>query len=190
MGVHVVDLDTRPGAIEGLVIVTSKQVTDDRGTVREAFRRSAYESIGIDLAPFQQLNITESRRGAIRGMHAEAMTKLTTVAAGEAFGAYVDLRAGSATYGIVETVGLSPGVQVLVPAGVANGFQALTDPCQYLYCFDAEWRLGMDGRACSPLDPDLAIAWPIAIDQDDPAMISPKDRSAPTFAELAGKDSS
>ena len=44
----------------------------------------------------------------------------------------------------------------LVPAGVANGFQALSDPCQYLYCFDAEWRPGMVGRLCNPLDPDLA----------------------------------
>jgi dTDP-4-dehydrorhamnose 3,5-epimerase len=187
MGAAFVEFETRASAIEGLVIITSKQVTDDRGTVREVFRRSAYEAEGIALAPFEQLNVTESRRGAVRGMHAEAMTKLTTVAAGAAFGAYVDLRRDSSSFGAVVTVDLRPGVEVLVPAGVANGFQAVTDPCQYLYCFDAEWHPGMPGSACTPLDATLAIPWPIAIDVDDPALISPKDRDAPSFAAVTAE---
>lgn len=184
MSVEIIDFELRPGAIDGLLIVTVKQVTDERGTIREVFRRSAFESVGMSLAPFRQLNLTESRRGAVRGMHAENMTKLSTVASGEAFGAYVDLRPESPTFGVVDTVDLRPGVQVFVPAGVANGFQALTDACQYLYCFDTEWQPGMDGRACTPLDPGLGIAWPIAIDPDDPGQISTKDRDAPTLAAL------
>ena len=107
------------------------------------------------------------------------------VAAGRAFGAYVDLRPESPTFGVVETVELVPGIQVLVPSGVANGFQALDDDNQYLYCFDREWRPDMEGAACNPLDPDLGIPWPLPVDLDDPAAISAKDRSAPSFAELA-----
>ena len=54
-------------------------------------------------------------------------------------------------------------MQVLVPPGVCNGFQAISDPgCQYLYCFDAEWAPGMAGVAVTPLDPELHIDWPIA----------------------------
>jgi len=189
MNTQIVEFESHRGAIEGLVIITVKQVTDSRGTIREAFRRSTYEAAGIALAPFQQINITESRRGVIRGMHAEAMTKLTTVAVGEAFGVYVDLRPDSVTFATVATVDLRPGVEVLVPPGVANGFQALTDPCQYLYCFDTEWEPGMEGIACSPLDPDLAISWPIAVDPDDTRAISAKDRAAPTVAELARRNS-
>ena len=68
------------------------------------------------------------------------MTKVVAVVAGEAFGAYLDLRSESPTRGVVETVALVPGVQVLVPSGVANGFQALVDGTQYVYCFDKEWR--------------------------------------------------
>ena len=112
------------------------------------------------------------------------MSKLSTMAAGEAFGAYVDLRPESPTYGSVTTVDLRPGVQVLVPRGVANGFQSLTDASQYVYCFAEAWRPGRPGVACNPLDPTLAIPWPLPIDADDPAMLSVKDRTAPTFDEL------
>lgn len=184
MSVEIVDFEIRPGVIDGLIVITMKQVTDERGTIRELFRRSAFESAGIDLSAFQQINVTESHRGAVRGLHAESMTKLVAVAVGSAFGVYLDLRRGSATYGTVETVELAPGTQVLVPSGVANGFQALADHTQYVYCFDQEWRPGMTGEACTPLDPELAIAWPLAIDVDDPAQISVKDRTAPRFAEL------
>jgi dTDP-4-dehydrorhamnose 3,5-epimerase len=114
------------------------------------------------------------------------MTKLVGVAAGEALGVYVDTRPGSATRGRVVTVPLSAGTQVLVPAGVCNGFQALSDPgCQYLYCFDEEWVAGMAGTALNPLDPGLGIDWPIPVDRTDPAQISAKDAAAPLFAELA-----
>jgi dTDP-4-dehydrorhamnose 3,5-epimerase len=117
-------------------------------------------------------------------MHAEEMTKLLSIASGKAFGAYVDLRRSSSTYGVVRTVDLRPGVQVLVPRGVANGFQALTDGCQYVYCFDEEWHPDMPGQAVSPLDPGLAIGWPIPVDADDVTLVSAKDRHAPAFADL------
>lgn len=185
--VEIVDFEVRPGRIDGLLIVTMKQITDERGTIRELFRRSAFESVGVDLDRFQQLNVTESRLGAVRGMHAEEMTKLLSVGAGEAFGAYVDLRPESATAGAVETIRLLPGTQVLVPAGVANGFQSLSDPSQYVYCFDVEWAPDLPGRSCTPLDP--AFEWPIPIDPDEPAQISVKDRDAATLAELGLADS-
>jgi dTDP-4-dehydrorhamnose 3,5-epimerase len=185
MSVEIIDFDLVPGGIEGLYVVTVKQITDERGTIRELFRRSAFDGAGVtSLGPLSQINVTESRRGAIRGMHAEHMTKLLTVAAGEAFGAYVDTRPGSPTRGVVETVELRPGVQVLVPRGVANGFQTVSDTSQYVYCFDEEWRPGMPGVAVNPLDPALAIPWPIDVADDDLGAVSTKDRSAPMFADL------
>ena len=187
MGAEIIEFELREGAIDGLYIVTVKQVRDERCTIRELFRRSAFESAGVtSLGQLSQINVTESRHGAIRGMHAEQMTKLLTLAAGEAFGAYVDTRPGSRTYGVVETVMLRPGVQVLLPRGVANGFQTLSDVSQYVYCFDEEWRPGMPGVAVNPLDPALAIPWPIEIDPDESTALSAKDRSAPLFAELRG----
>ncbi len=140
-----------------------KQVTDERGTVREFYRESAFEDAGLpSLGPWLQVNVTETKQGGLRGMHAEDMTKLVAVVAGEAFGAYVDPRRQSPTHGKVVTVTLTPGTQVLVPRGVGNGFQA-TAPgvTQYLYCFDQEWVPGMAGLACNPLDPALGIDWPL-----------------------------
>lgn len=182
---EIVEFDHRGTGIDGLAVLTMKQVTDERGTIREFFRSSAFESAGIGpVGTFRQVNVTESHAGAVRGLHAEAMTKLVAVVVGEALGVYVDLRSDSPTAGAVETVALVPGTQVLVPRGVANGFQALADGTQYVYCFDGEWQPGMAGAACNPLDPDLGIEWPITVDPDDPSQVSVKDRSLPTRAEV------
>lgn len=180
--------EVRETGIDGLVVITMKQVTEDRGVVREFYRESAFADAGMPgLGPWLQLNVTETRGGAVRGMHGESMTKLVGVAAGEVFGAYVDVRPGSATRGAVETLTLVPGVQVLVPAGVCNGFQAVSDPAQYVYCFDREWQPDMGGVAVTPLDPELGFEWPLAPDPTDPAMVSVKDRDAPLLADvLAG----
>lgn len=184
--VEIVPFAVQPTAIAGLVVLTMKQVTDERGTVREFYRESAFLEAGLpSLGPWLQVNVTETAQGGLRGLHAEDMHKLVAVVAGEAFGAYVDLRPTSPSFGQVVTEVLAPGRQVLVPRGVANGFQA-TAPgsTQYLYCFDHEWAPGMAGQSCSPVDPDLAIPWPLPIDESDRHLISAKDLAAPRFADL------
>ena len=186
---QITDLAVEATAIDGLHVVTMKAATDERGTVRELYRESAFVAAGLpSLGPWVQVNVTETAQGAVRGMHAEEMTKLVAVAAGEAFAAYVDLRPSSPSHRDVVTLSLTPGRQVLVPAGVANGFQATAaGATQYLYCFDHEWAPGMPGRACTPLDPQLGIDWPIPVDPADPAQISAKDRDAPTLADLEAR---
>jgi dTDP-4-dehydrorhamnose 3,5-epimerase len=173
--------------IEGLLVISSKAAEDERGTVREVFRMSAFDNLGVPgFGPPLQVNLTETRHGAIRGLHGEEMNKLVGVANGSGFGAYVDIRPDRASFGAVVTVELQPGTQVLVPRGVCNGFQCLSrGGCTYLYCFDAEWTAGMSGSAVHPLDPDLAIDWPIRIDAADRAMLSAKDAALPGYAELA-----
>jgi len=166
-------------AIDGLVVISLKQVDDERGTIRE-YHRASDESWG----PWLQVNVTETNRGALRGLHGEDMTKLVGVIAGEAFGAYVDTRPTSPTRGAVVTLPLVLGTQVLVPAGVCNGFQALADATQYLYCFDAEWVPGMAGAAVHPLDPALGIEWPLPVDPQDRSQLSAKDAAQPTLAEV------
>jgi dTDP-4-dehydrorhamnose 3,5-epimerase len=187
---EIIDFAVAPTAINGLALLTMKQVTDERGTVREFYRESAFVAAGLpSLGPWLQVNVTETRRGALRGLHAEDMHKLVAVVAGEAFAAYVDLRPTSPTHGVVVTATLRPGSQVLVPQGVGNGFQATAEGAtQYLYCFDQEWAPGMAGSACTPLDPALGIEWPLPIDPSDRAQISEKDRDLPAFADLARAD--
>lgn len=178
------DFRAEPTAIDGLHVLHVKEIHEERGTIREFFRSSAMRDAGLHPGPWQQLNLTQTFTGAVRGLHGEAMTKLVSVVAGEAFGAYVDARLDSPTVGAVVTVPLTLGVQVLVPRGVCNGFQSVSaEPSQYLYCFDAEWVPGMAGVAVHPLDPALGIAWPIPIDPEDRAQLSAKDYGQPTLAE-------
>lgn len=167
--------------IDGLLVLRLKEARDPRGAVREFYRSSGWGDAASGLpgaGPWVQINVTESGRGAVRGMHGEAMTKLVSVVSGAALGGYLDAREGSATYGAVHTEHLTSGTAVLVPIGVCNGFQALADATQYLYCFDREWAPGMAGHSFSPLSPALGIDWPLPVDVDDPAQISPKDRDA------------
>lgn len=174
-------------AVEGLVVIQVKAVGDERGVVREVFRASAFQAAGLTAGPWRQLNMTTSERGVIRGLHGEAMTKLVSVPAGSAFGAYVDTRRSSLSYGRVVTVELVPGVAVMVPAGVCNGFQATGDgSTPYVYCFDREWEPGMAGVAVSAFDPQLGIDWPIPVDIADRRMVSAKDAALPRLADLAG----
>lgn len=182
---QITPLSVESTAIEGLLVLTMKQVRDERGVVREFYRESSWLEAGLpSLGPWMQVNLTESAQGVVRGLHAEQMTKLVGIAAGEAFGTYLDLRPASATAGSVVTVTLLPGTQVLVPAGVANGFQAVSPGgAQYLYAFDHEWVPGMAGTAVTPLDPALGITWPLPVDATDPAQLSAKDAASQTLAD-------
>lgn len=174
--------------IDGLKIINVKMVTDDRGTVRELYRESAHkEVLPQTVSSWKQINLTRTKRGAVRGLHGEAMSKLVTVALGSVFGVYVDTRPESKTLGAVETVHITPGVQVFVPQGVCNGFQALEEHTEYLYFFDNEWLAGMEGTALTPLDPELGIEWPIPIEPGNLEQISEKDAKAPTLQEIRKK---
>lgn len=170
-----------PTGIAGLWELRAKSITDSRGTVRELFRTSGFTAAGVVVPDrWAQVNLTHTYRGGLRGLHGEAMTKLVGVACGEAFGAYLDARRGSPTRGRVVTVALTVGVQVIVPPGVCNGFQAVSqDGCQYLYCFDTEWSPQLPGVAVNPLDPALGIRWPLE------PILSDKDRAAPPFGDLS-----
>jgi dTDP-4-dehydrorhamnose 3,5-epimerase len=183
---NVTDLEVDTSDIDGLLVIRMRQVGDERGTIREFFRASAFDGERLPAVhPWRQINVTQSGYGAIRGLHGEAITKLVAVVSGQAFGAYVDTRRDSGTRGAVVTVDLRPGIQVLVPAGVCNGFQTVSrDGTQYVYCFDAEWTPGMSGTAVNPLDPALEIAWPVAVEPTDRSRLSAKDAALPTLAEV------
>ena len=174
------EVEAEETAIAGLLVVRPHTIDDERGVGRELFRASAFDALGArGFGPWLQLNLTETVRGALRGMHGEEMTKLVGIASGAAFGAWVDARRESPTCGTVVTRPLERGTLVLVPPRVCNGFQATAEePTQYLYCFDREWAPDLPGVAVHPLDPGLGIPWPI-----DPPILSEKDAAQPTLAD-------
>lgn len=182
----ITEATAEPTAIEGLHLIRTKVADDERGAVREILRPSTLAALGLPTLQIRQVNLTSTRAGAVRGIHAEAMHKLVGVAEGEAFGVWIDLRPGPGR-GRLVTAGLKVGVQYLVPPGVGNGLQAVTD-CEYLYCFDQEWAPGMAGMCVHPLDPDLAIPWPLPVDPGDRSQLSAKDAAQPLLRELVTPD--
>ena len=87
MSLHIDKLSVTDSKIEGLQIINAKMVTEGRGTVRELYRQSSYSSfLPNTVSAWSQVNLTRTQRGAVRGLHGEAMSKLVTVAYGSAYG--------------------------------------------------------------------------------------------------------
>jgi len=169
--------------INGLILGELTEGLDPRGVVREFFRRSRGDESGIPEpnGGWAQINVTESVRGAVRGLHAEETNKLIGIVSGEAFGVWIDARPSSKSFGEMVTTTLLPGGQVYVPAGVLNGWQSLANPSQYLYCFSSEWTPDLKGIWVNPLDSTLAIPWPVPIEVGNRSQISAKDESAESW---------
>ena len=105
------------------------------------------------------------------------------MARGSVFGAWVDLREGSATFGKVYTTVLDPSRAIYVPRGVGNSFQALEDGTAYTYLVDAHWSLELKRTYTfvNLADPELAIEWPIPLDQ---ATVSEADLNHPMLKDV------
>jgi dTDP-4-dehydrorhamnose 3,5-epimerase len=173
--------EVKPTEIEGLFTVKFKVFEDTRGSVMEFYRQSDFDEAGLPgLGERPQVNAPLTVKGAVRGIHAEFAHKFVSVAAGQVYAVIVDLRGDSPTSGQWLGFKLSRGEGLFISKGLGNSFQSISDePSVYLYYFEQEWRPDMPGVACNPLDPDLAIDWPIK--EDEGMIISEKDRSNPSL---------
>lgn len=171
--------------IAGLVVIDLAVHGDARGWFKENWQREKMLALGIPDKRWVQNNISfNEKRGATRGIHAEPWDKLISVATGSVFGAWVDLRAGSATYGKVYTTVLDPSKAIYVPRGVGNSYQALEDGTAYTYLVDAHWSLEQKKTYTfvNLADPDLSIDWPIPLDRCE---VSEADRNHPLLKDVA-----
>lgn len=180
------DFSATETEIKGLYTVQFKVIEDPRGSVMEFYRQSDFDAAGLPtLGERPQVNAPLTIKGALRGIHAESAHKLVSVASGTVYAAIVDLRKDSGTAGKWLGFELERGQGLFVSKGLGNSFQSVSDdPSTYLYYFETEWVPGMPGLACNPLDPDLAISWPIA--EGAGMIISDKDRSNPSLKEILG----
>lgn len=168
--------------LPGVVSVEPQVHHDDRGFFLESYHADKYREGGID-AVFVQDNHSSSRRGTLRGLHAQfphPQGKLVRALEGEIFDVVVDVRRGSPTYGRFVTAVLSSENfrQIYVPPGLAHGFLVVSEVAQVEYkCTDfyqpkAEFAIAWN-------DPELAIPWPI----DEP-ILSEKDAAARPLSEM------
>ncbi|WP_284523246.1 dTDP-4-dehydrorhamnose 3,5-epimerase family protein [Corynebacterium aquatimens] len=159
----------RETPIAGLTVHELAVHEDNRGWFKENWAGQA-------LQPVQQNVSFNARRGTTRGMHAEPWDKWVSVASGRVYGAWVDMREGSATYGERFGTEITPGTAVFVPRGVANGFQALEDATSYIYLVNQRYNPNGDYAFCSYRE----IDWPLA-----PTELSAADEGHPMLADAS-----
>lgn len=178
------ELKVTDTTIEGLEVVDLSVYGDARGWFKENWQRAKMTALGIPDMRVVQNNVSfNAERGVTRGVHAEPWDKFVSVATGSVFGAWVDLRQGSETYGRVYTTRLDPSRAIYVPRGVGNSFQALEDGTVYTYLVDAHWSAALKGTYTfvSLADPALGIDWPIPLSE---ATLSEADRHHPLLADV------
>jgi dTDP-4-dehydrorhamnose 3,5-epimerase len=173
--------------IDGLILVERQKLEDDRGSLTRLFCAEELGEHGWIGCP-EQINHTYTRRpGTVRGLHFQfpphAEIKLVSCIRGEVWDVAVDLRTNSPTFRRWHAERLSADNRraLLIPAGFAHGFQALTPDAELIYCHSARYQPGAEG-GINVSDPALAIAWPLPIHN-----MSDRDRNFPLLtAEFSG----
>jgi dTDP-4-dehydrorhamnose 3,5-epimerase len=165
--------------LSGLRVLQRKPIGDRRGYLERLFCIEELQA----LAPgryIAQINHTlTASRGTVRGMHFQrpphAEIKFVSCLRGEVFDVAVDLRDNSPTFlrWHAEVLSSDNHKTLVIPEGVAHGFQTLTDDCEMLYFHTAAYHPGAEG-GLNAQDPRLAIQWPLPV-----SGLSPRDASHP-----------
>jgi dTDP-4-dehydrorhamnose 3,5-epimerase len=168
-------------AIPGAFRMEGRVAGDERGAFRKVFDGVADE-IPADFRELTEVAISHNRvAGTLRGMHWQAdplgQTKVVWVASGRIIDVLVDARPESPAYGSwvsIELSGEGAGA-ILVPTGVAHGFQTLEDDTSVVYLMRGAYA-PQSARTLRWDDPAIAIDWPRPV-----SVISENDRRGPAW---------
>jgi dTDP-4-dehydrorhamnose 3,5-epimerase len=172
----------RPTPLAGLWQVQRKPIRDARGFFARFYCAQEFAAVGL-AQPLAQINHSFSHLpGTLRGLHFQhpphAETKVVSCLGGRIWDVAVDVRAGSPTF--LQSFGteLSAAGQnsLLIPPGFAHGFQTLEPDSEIVYLVSAPYSAERED-GLHPLDPALAIAWPLPV-----AEISARDAQRPLLA--------
>lgn len=164
-------------ALDGVLIVRSPVIADERGFFLESYHHSKFAALGLP-TNFVQDNHSRSNYGVLRGLHYQderaPMAKLVRCTAGSIYDVAVDLRVGSPTFARWVGVELSAEnfQQLLVPAGFGHGFVVMSKVAEVQYRCTNVYAPSTEG-AVAWNDPTIGIDWPIS----DP-VLSARDQQA------------
>lgn len=175
-------------ALDDLKLLRPKVYNDDRGFFLEPWNAARMKGLGLEL-DFVQDNHSRSSKGTIRGMHLQrakgavpGQAKLIRCARGSIFDVVVDVRPWSRTFRQHLAVVLDDAKheQLYIPCGFAHGFCVTSDVADVCYkvtsLYDPTTETGFRFD-----DPAVGIPWPVS---GDAAVVSARDRTAPTLQEL------
>lgn len=176
-------MDVTTTAIPGVLVLSPTPHRDERGFFSRTFDADVARRHGIDPTGFVQDSISRSARGVVRGLHVRlgvGEAKLVRCSSGALMDVVVDLRPGSPTFLRHEMFQLSGETQVsvFIPAGLAHGFQAMTEPADISYRIDQPHDPSYDLTIAHD-DPEIGINWPLPV-----TLMSGADRTAPPLAAV------
>ena len=177
-------MQIEPTTLPGVLVVTPRRFSDDRGFFCETWNRRTAAAHGIDRVYVQDNQSMSGRRGTVRGLHFQApphtQAKLVRCGHGAVWDVVVDARRGSPTYGQWAGVELSAenGKQLYVPEGFLHGFATLTDGAEVLYKCTDYYAPDADGSVMYS-SAGLGIDWKLGGTE---ALLSAKDAAAPDWA--------
>lgn len=173
-----------PLEIEDVLLLKPRVHRDSRGSFREVFRLSDFESLtGIE-REWPQANHSISRRGVLRGIHYQVSPlqgKIVTCLSGTVYDVAVDLRDGSTSFGRWVSTILSEanGHQLWIPEGFGHAFLTLSSTADVSYMLTSEF-FPTGYRSIAWNDPDIAIDWPLTGDPE----LSETDIQAPGLSTV------
>jgi dTDP-4-dehydrorhamnose 3,5-epimerase len=172
-----------PTLLPGVWLIEPERIADERGWFARTFDRHEFIAHGCNPEVVQCNASFNLCRDTLRGMHYQAEphseSKLVRCVRGAIFDVAIDLRADSPAYCRWHGAELSAenGHALYIPAGLAHGFQTLTDDCEVLYQMGDPYVAG-SGRGVRFDDPAFDIAWP---EPAGPPTISERDANYPDF---------
>jgi dTDP-4-dehydrorhamnose 3,5-epimerase len=179
-------MEVRELAVPDAYEFTPRKFNDSRGTFLEWYRADIVaETVGHRLE-IAQSNQSISRKGTVRGIHfAEvppSQAKYVYCPSGAILDVIVDIRAGSPTFGVVDTVRLDDVDRraVYLSEGLGHAFVALTDGAVATYLCSTGYSPDRE-HGVNPLDPGIGVRWPTDLE----LLLSDKDRDAPSLSEAA-----
>jgi len=166
--------------LPGVIRIIPAVHQDDRGFFMETWQARQFREAGI-ATDFVQDNFSQSSKGTLRGLHyqiEQAQGKLVRVVVGEVFDVAVDLRKSSATFGqwVGELLSADNRHQLWVPPGFGHGFLVLSETAEFEYKCSNYYAPDFE-RSILWNDPEIAIDWPLA--GDEQPVLSVKDAAAP-----------
>ena len=151
--------------IKGVMEIERSPMLDSRGLFQRMYCNDLLLAF-LNGNNIKQINHSlTSEAGVIRGMHmqlgASAEYKIISCISGEVFDVALDLRRNSQTFLKWHSVILAPGEynSLLIPPGVAHGFQSLEENSELLYLHTENYSPN-DEFGVSFHDPRVNIKWP------------------------------
>jgi dTDP-4-dehydrorhamnose 3,5-epimerase len=157
---------------------------DPRGRFTEWYKADVLAGatgFGLTLA---QANHSVSARGVLRGVHfalvPPGQAKYVYCPSGRVLDVVVDIRVGSSTFGVHDSVVLDSEQPraVYLAEGLGHAFVSLADGSSVTYLVSTGYSPGRE-FGISPFDPELDLPWPGDVEFE----LSAKDTEAPTLAD-------